>query len=166
MARVVAAAVAVAALALTGWWALAARVVPAGAANALPSAASCTPTPADMLGPFYKPNAPVRSRVGSGHELRGTVRSAATCGSLSGVRVEFWMAGPDAEYRDDYRATVVADPQGQYRFESHVPPGYAGRPPHIHVRVAAAGYQTFVTQYYPKPGQTSGVLDLVLVPAR
>jgi hypothetical protein len=37
----------------------------------------CTPTPADALGPFYLPDAPVRAKVGHGYVLRGTVRSAA-----------------------------------------------------------------------------------------
>ena len=38
----------------------------------------CPPTPHDEIGPFYKPNAPLRSRIGSGYVLYGTVRSAAT----------------------------------------------------------------------------------------
>jgi hypothetical protein len=32
----------------------------------------CTPTPADSLGPFYAPDAPVRAKVGEGYrEFRG-----------------------------------------------------------------------------------------------
>ncbi|MDR7418320.1 MAG: carboxypeptidase regulatory-like domain-containing protein [Armatimonadota bacterium] len=130
------------------------------------AAQACVPTRADALGPFYKPGAPVRSKVGSGHVLRGTVRSAANCAPIPGARVEVWMAGPDGEYADEYRATVIADAQGRYRFESHVPPPYAGRPSHIHVRASAAGFQTLVTQYYPSVGQTEGTFDLVLVGVR
>jgi protocatechuate 3,4-dioxygenase beta subunit len=137
--------------------------LPEGARAQAPPAASCVPTRPDALGPFYKPNAPVRSRVGVGHVLRGTVRSASNCNILPGARIEFWLAGPNAEYGDDYRATVFADAQGQYRFESHVPPGYAGRPPHIHIRASASGHQPLVTQYYPARGQTEGTFDLVLV---
>jgi len=132
-------------------------------AQAQPAATSCVPTRPDALGPFYKPNAPVRARVGTGHVLRGTVRSVSNCRAISGARVEFWLAGPNAEYGDDYRATVFSDAQGQFRFESHLPPGYAGRPPHIHIRASAAGHQALVTQYYPARGQTEGTFDLVLI---
>jgi protocatechuate 3,4-dioxygenase beta subunit len=144
---------------------VAAAVLPAGHAVA-PAAASCVPTRADALGPFYKPNAPMRTRVGSGHVLKGTVLSAANCAAIPGARIEVWMAGPDADYADEFRATLIADAQGQYRFESHRPPPYSGRPPHIHVRVNVPGYQTLVTQYYPKPGQSEGTFDLVLASGR
>jgi protocatechuate 3,4-dioxygenase beta subunit len=73
------------------------------------------------------------------------------------------MAGPDGEYTDDYRATQLVGADGAYRFESHFPPPYSGRPPHIHLRVSAEGYQTLVTQHYPKEGETSASFDLVLV---
>jgi protocatechuate 3,4-dioxygenase beta subunit len=49
--------------------------------------------------------------------------------------LELWLAGPDGEYADAYRATVIADAQGRYRFASHAPAAYAGRPPHLHLRV-------------------------------
>lgn len=129
-----------------------------------PSPKACAPTPSDALGPFYKPGAPVRDRVGQGHMLRGVVRSSADCSPIPGAQIEFWLAGPDGRYGDDYRATVFAGPDGTYRFESHFPPAYSGRPPHIHIRVTAPGYQTLVTQYYPRPGQTEGTMDLVLIP--
>jgi hypothetical protein len=32
-------------------------------------AAACPATPGDALGPFYEPNAPVRSKVGTGHVM-------------------------------------------------------------------------------------------------
>ncbi|WP_322798521.1 hypothetical protein [Thermoflexus sp.] len=131
-----------------------------------PSPEACAPTPPDALGPFYKPGAPVRDRVGQGHVLRGVVRSSADCAPIAGAQIEFWLAGPDGRYADAYRATVFAGPDGTYRFESHFPPAYSGRPPHIHIRVTAPGYQTLVTQYYPQPGQTDGILDLVLIPTR
>jgi protocatechuate 3,4-dioxygenase beta subunit len=74
------------------------------------------------------------------------------------------MAGPDGQYTDDYRATQLVGEDGAYRFESNFPPPYSGRPPHIHVRVSAEGYQTLITQHYPQKGVTSADLDLVLVP--
>jgi protocatechuate 3,4-dioxygenase beta subunit len=125
---------------------------------------ACSPTRPDALGPFYAPNAPVRSSVGKGFVLSGTVRSARDCRPLGAARVEFWLAGPAGQYGDTWRATVVADREGRYRFESHFPPPYSGRPSHIHVRVAAPGHQVLVTQYYPQRDESEGRFDLVLMP--
>ena len=69
-------------------------------------AATCTPTPWDEIGPFYRPNPPVRTSIGKGYLLRGTVRSAGDCWPLSNVRIEIWQAGPDGSYGDAYRATL------------------------------------------------------------
>jgi protocatechuate 3,4-dioxygenase beta subunit len=129
------------------------------------AASTCPPTPADLLGPFYRPDAPVRTSVGKDHVLRGTVRSSGDCRPIPGARVELWLAGPDG-YDDDHRATVIADAEGRYQFESDLPGPFERRPPHIHVRVAHPGYRTLVTQHYPAPGQAEGTFDLVLSPAK
>ena len=125
---------------------------------------TCTPTEPDELGPFYKPNAPVRSSVGKGYVLTGTVRSAADCKPVPGAKVEIWMAGSDGEYADAYRATLRTEAAGTYRFESHIPPTYYGRPPHIHLFVSAPGFRTLITQHYPEKGKKSASFDIVLVP--
>jgi len=137
-----------------------------GEGRALPEVEQCTPTPPDALGPFYKPDAPVRSSVGKGYVLNGFVRSSTDCRPIADARIEFWLAGPDAEYDDGHRATVHSDRTGRYSFESNVPPAYAGRPPHIHVRVSVKGFKTLVTQHYPAPSQKEARFDIVLVPAR
>ena len=124
----------------------------------------CTPTPPEALGPFYKPNAPLRSSVGEGYNLSGMVMSSQDCAPIPRARIEFWMAGPDGEYKDDHRATVISDRSGGYQFTSHVPPSYLKRPPHIHVRVTANGFKTLVSQYYPETRTRSGEFDLVLIP--
>jgi protocatechuate 3,4-dioxygenase beta subunit len=124
----------------------------------------CPPTQPAALGPFYKPNAPVRNSVGYGYELGGSVMSSRDCSPIPQAHIELWMAGPDGDYRDDYRAMVIADESGEYRFESHPPPFYSGRPPHIHVRVTADGFKTLVTQHYPQAGSKKEELDLVLIP--
>jgi len=125
---------------------------------------ACPATRADSLGPFYVPGAPLRAKVGQGYVLAGTVRSAAGCEPIGGARVELWLAGRDGRYDQDHRATVVAAADGGYRFESNRPEPYAGRPPHIHLRVTAPGFRTLVTQHYPRAGESAGALDLVLVP--
>jgi protocatechuate 3,4-dioxygenase beta subunit len=129
-------------------------------------AATCTPTEPDALGPFYKAGAPERESVGKGYVLMGMVKSSADCSAVKGARIELWLAGPDGGYGDDYRAIVFSDASGSYRFQSNFPPAYAGRPPHIHLRVSAKGFETLVTQHYPAKGKTEATFDLVLVPAQ
>lgn len=127
-------------------------------------AASCTPTPDDQLGPYYEPGAPVRSSVGKGYVLTGTVKSAGDCTPIPRAQIEFWLTGPDGHYSDDYRATLYSDASGEYRFESNAPKPYFGRPPHIHVKVSSDGFRTLVTQHYPEKNSSRGVFDLVIIP--
>jgi protocatechuate 3,4-dioxygenase beta subunit len=125
--------------------------------------ADCKPTQPDMLGPFYEPGAPVRTRVGRGYVLSGTVLAAEECKPIPNAKIEFWLANPRGDYDDAHRATVLADQRGEYRFKSNVPVSYGGRPPHIHVRVRAPGYEELVTQHYPERGQRKANFDLVLL---
>jgi protocatechuate 3,4-dioxygenase beta subunit len=125
--------------------------------------ANCKPTQPDMLGPFYEPGAPVRTSVGSGYVLSGSVLAAEECKPIPNARIEFWLANPRGEYDDAHRATVFAGHRGEYRLESNVPVSYGGRPPHIHIRVKAPGYEELVTQHYPERAQRKANFDLVLV---
>lgn len=125
----------------------------------------CPPTPPDADGPFYRPDAPVRSRIGSGYLLMGEVKSAPDCAPVGGARIEIWMAGPDGLYGDQWRATTFARPDGRYHFVSHIPGRYGSRPPHIHLIVNAPGFEELITQHYPVPGAGEAVFDLVLVPS-
>jgi catechol 1,2-dioxygenase len=125
--------------------------------------ANCKPTQPDMLGPFYEPGAPVRTRVGSGYVLSGSVLAAEECKPLPNARIEFWLANSRGDYDDAHRATVFAGERGEYRFKSNVPVSYGGRPPHIHVRVMVPGYEELVTQHYPERGQRKANFDLVLL---
>jgi catechol 1,2-dioxygenase len=125
--------------------------------------ANCKPTQPDMLGPFYEPGAPVRTSVGSGYELSGAVLAAEECKPIPNAKIEFWLANSRGDYDDAHRATVFASERGRYRLESNVPVSYGGRPPHIHVRVRAPGYEELVTQHYPQRGQRKANFDLVLV---
>src|ERR687898_268994 len=125
--------------------------------------AKCKPTQPDMLGPFYEPGAPVRTRVSNGYVLSGAVLAAEECKPIPSAHIEFWLANPRGDYDDAHRATVFAGERGEYRFESNVPVSYGGRPPHIHVRGTAPGYEELVSQHYPERGQRKASFDLVLV---
>lgn len=146
-------------------------VVPTLAALALiaplatrPSAQpACAPTLPDALGPFYKSNAPERASTGQGLVISGSVRSASGCKPLAGARIEWWSANGRGQYDDEHRATQRVDAEGRYRYETDSPGRYPGRPPHLHVRVAAPGHRTLITQLYPTPGQASLTVDFVLV---
>jgi len=131
---------------------------------AFPAAATwkCPPTPPDEIGPFYRPNAPQRSKIGSGYVLKGTVLSAATCRPIPGARIEFWQVGPDGQYGDAYRATIFTDSRGGYALTTSLPPPYARRPSHIHILVDMRGYAGLITQHYPKAGKRGATFDLVL----
>jgi len=134
--------------------------VPLGAESYL-----CPPTPPDADGPFYRPDAPVRNRIGNGYLLDGAVKSARDCSPISGARIEIWMAGPDGQYDNRWRATVLPRADGRYYFASHFPGPYGSRPPHLHLRVTAPGFEELFTQQYPSPGEKRATFDLVLLPA-
>jgi len=123
----------------------------------------CTPTQEDEMGPFYRPNAPLRSKIGTGYLLTGTVRSARDCTPLSHALIEFWQAGSDSRYDDNHRAAIITGESGAYQFETTAPPPYFKRPAHIHIRVEAAGFQVLVTQHYIQ-GKLGAHFDLILVP--
>lgn len=127
------------------------------------TAARCPLTQPGYGDPAYKPNTPIRPRVGIGFVLTGIVRSGIDCSVLKGAHVEFWLRGPDGQYDDVHRGTVVTDGSGKYRFESNFPGG-TGLGPHIHLRVAVPGYRTLVTVYFPHPGTAAGSFDFVLEP--
>ncbi len=125
----------------------------------------CTPTPADAKGPFYKPDAPVRSFVGTGYILTGVVRSAKDCAPITHAKIEYWMAGPQGNYDDAHRGTITTDKSGSYRIESNFPPDYGFRPPHIHLRITAERFLTLISQHYPKRDSKKGAFDIVLKPS-
>lgn len=117
------------------------------------------------MGPFYRPDAPYRQRVGTGYLLVGTVKDARDCGPIAGARIELWMTGPDGHYGEDWRASLLSAEQGTYYFVSNAPTDYGNRRPHIHIRVTAKGFAPLVTQHYPVKNAGLGTFDLVLRPS-
>jgi len=126
------------------------------------SAATCPPTGADMLGPFYVAGAPERSKTGEGLTVEGAVRSTRECRALSGAKLEWWSADRSGAYDDAHRATQVTDGEGRFRYVTDMPGQYPGRPVHLHVKISAPGHKALVTQVYPKPNDRSIAFDFVL----
>ena len=122
----------------------------------------CLPTAPDIEGPFYEPEAPIRDSTGRGLLVSGKVKSAGSCNVISGARVEWWQTNPQGRYDDEHRGAQLTSSDGSYRFETDFPPGYFGRPPHIHFKVFAPGHRTLTTQVYPKRGQGTIAFDFVL----
>ena len=133
---------------------------PPSAATPAPAAGACRAsydTP-DELSETYRPGAPVRSVVGQGHVLIGTVRSERDCAPIAGARVELWPDVGGQGHPDDQRATVITGADGGYRFQSDPPD-------HIHVLVSAAGFQPVASNRYHPEGRASGTFDVLLPPS-
>ncbi|MDO9309112.1 MAG: intradiol ring-cleavage dioxygenase [Deltaproteobacteria bacterium] len=128
------------------------------------AAQKCPPTPWDEIGPFYRPGAPLRDRIGKGYVISGTVRSSKDCRPLPGARIEFWQANSSGNYDEAHRATVIADRQGRYRLETDFPAPYGRRPPHIHILIDMRGFAGLISQHYPQPNRKRSTLDLVISP--
>jgi len=120
-------------------------------------ARGCIPTLDDGLSPSYRSGTPVRSAVGHGHVLTGTVRSSRDCTPIANAQLELWPEYPGQGHFDEARATVFTDSAGQYRFE-------CDPPDHIHMRISAPGYITVAQNSYHPEGQAEGTFDVVLAP--
>lgn len=140
------------------------RLLLAAPVAAGPDAFRCKPTPQDAFGPFGRGSPPLRAKIGTGHVLTGVVLSALDCRPVRGARVELWQANRLGRYTRASSATVVTDRTGRFRFEGPYPTSYAGREPHIHLRVIARGYTPLLTRYVPARGAKQGAVRLVLVP--
>ncbi len=126
-----------------------------------------TPTTSDILGPFYRPNAPMRSDIvptgsnGSALSLKGVVYKEDGKTPLKNALVEIWQCDENEYYdntSDDYlfRGAVKTGNGGTYDFKTIVPVPYKAdpddetswRPAHIHMRVSSGAQQDLVTQLY------------------
>lgn len=121
-------------------------------------------TTTDILGPYYRPNSPVRSNLNvAGHQgtpihLYGKILHDDCSSPCDNAKVEIWHCDENGVYDNttsdfNYRGTVFTNSQGEYNFETILPVPYdAGggliRPAHYHMMVTANGYQTLVTQLY------------------
>jgi catechol 1,2-dioxygenase len=121
-------------------------------------------TTSDILGPFYRPNSPLRNNLlikgepGTPVELAGIIKHDDCSTPYKQAKVELWHCSGSGVYDNAsdqyrYRGTTYSDKDGHYSFNSILPVPYkAGpdywRPAHFHLMITAAGYQPLVTQLY------------------
>lgn len=125
-----------------------------------------TPTTTDVLGPFYRPGAPVRSNInpqgyaGQIFHISGTVFKADGKTPFKNSLIEIWQCDENKLYDNlsdefKYRGAQKTGADGKYHFIGMHPIPYpAGenseiwRPAHIHLLVSAEGQQDLITQIY------------------
>ena len=121
-------------------------------------------TTSDILGPFYRPDSPVRTNLliageaGRKLELTGTVLHKDCISPYKNAKVELWHCDAKGVYDNStdayrYRGTTYTDESGNYSFRTILPVPYdVGngniRPAHFHMMITATGYQPLVTQLY------------------
>jgi catechol 1,2-dioxygenase len=124
------------------------------------------PTTTDILGPFYRPGAPLRTDLiqkgtkGQVLHFGGTVFAKDGNTPVKDSLVEIWHCNEDGVYdntSDDYiyRASFKTGNDGKYHFMTILPVPYKvgpteTRPAHIHMRVSGNTQQDLVTQIYFK----------------
>jgi protocatechuate 3,4-dioxygenase beta subunit len=121
-------------------------------------------TTTDILGPFYRPDAPVRSDMriknasGQWVVLSGQVKHKDCKTPLKNAVVELWHCDGNGVYDNNspdfkYRAKTYCDENGNYKFNTIIPVPYNTgrgniRPAHFHMMVTSMGYQGLITQLY------------------
>ena len=121
-----------------------------------------TPTTSDVLGPFYRPGAPIRTSLipqgAQGDLLKVAGRIVSKDGSpLPNTLIECWQCDLNGDYdntSDDYlyRASLKTGNDGAYKFKTLYPASYGVgdemRPAHIHYRISHPEFQDLITQIY------------------
>ena len=129
-------------------------------------------TTTDILGPFYRPGAPLRSNLrlpgsnGAPIVLKGIIFKEDGKTPVNNAFVEIWHCDEHEVYdnaSDDYnyRGAQKTKADGKYAFKSILPVPYKAdpnneaswRPAHIHMRVSVPGQQDLITQIYFKGGK-------------
>ncbi len=120
-------------------------------------------TTSDVLGPFYRPDSPVRKSLvmagekGDPIELLGKILHNDCTTPYKNAKIELWHCDSKGVYDNEsadfkYRGTTYSDDKGNYSFNSILPVPYGEgnnyRPAHFHMMITAEGYQPLVTQLY------------------
>jgi protocatechuate 3,4-dioxygenase beta subunit len=131
-----------------------------------------TPTTTDILGPFYRPGAPLRTNLrlagsnGTPIVLKGRIFKDDGKTPINDAFVEIWHCDENEVYDNTsdeykYRGGQRTKRDGKYEFKSILPVPYKAvpgneatwRPAHIHMRVSVPGQQDLITQIYFKGGK-------------
>lgn len=122
-------------------------------------------TTSDVLGPFYRPESPVRQNLvitgekGDPIELFGKIIHDDCISPYKNAKIELWHCDGNGNYDNEsaafrYRGTTYSDAFGNYSFKTILPVPYGSgenfRPAHFHLMITAEGYQPLVTQLYFK----------------
>ncbi|MEM7573052.1 MAG: hypothetical protein AAF433_09130 [Bacteroidota bacterium] len=118
-------------------------------------------TTADILGPFFRADAPFRqdltypdNAIETPLLIRGRLFGADCQQPIANAIVDIWHCDHRGDYDNDSeeyrcRGRVRTKADGSYSFKTFVPPPYGQRPKHIHYLVSEAeGHQDLVTQLY------------------
>ncbi len=120
-------------------------------------------TTSDVLGPFYRPDSPVRESLrikgekGDPIELMGKILHDDCMTPYKKAKIELWHCDGNGVYDNEtadfkYRGTAYSDRKGNYSFKTILPVPYGAgenyRPAHFHLMITAEGYQPLVTQLY------------------
>ncbi len=127
------------------------------------------PTTTDILGPFYRPGAPIRTELvqagtkGQLLHFNGVVFAKDGKTPFRNSLVEIWHCNEEGIYDNTsdeyvYRAACKTGVDGKYQFNTILPVPYnvggdVVRPAHIHMRVSGNSGQDLVTQVYFKGDQ-------------
>jgi protocatechuate 3,4-dioxygenase beta subunit len=118
------------------------------------AAGVCTLTPEQEEGPFYLALERIRSNIAGTRQgvplrLAISVIDSSTCKPLKGAAVDIWQADATGHYSDEsqegtsgqtwLRGVQLTDASGLATFTTIYPGFYAGRAPHIHVKVHTGG---------------------------
>jgi protocatechuate 3,4-dioxygenase beta subunit len=131
-----------------------------------------TPTTTDILGPFYRPDSPLRTNLRLANSngipivLKGNIFKEDGKTPIANALVEIWHCNENEvydNYSDDYnyRGGQKTKIDGKYEFKSILPVPYKAdpkdetswRPAHIHMRVSVPNQQDLITQLYFKDGK-------------
>ena len=129
---------------------------------------ACTPSPDNILGPYYRSGAPFRQDLteagmaGTRITVTGRVLDPA-CQPIANALIDLWQADDAGDYDNDgvndpppdqfvLRGRMNAGADGAYSFRTVIPGHYLNgaqfRPAHLHVTVSAPGFVSLTTQLY------------------
>lgn len=134
-----------------------------------------TPTTTDILGPFYRPGAPIRTNLALPNSkgiplvFKGTIFKEDGKTPIENALVEIWHCDENATYDNtsdnyNYRGGQKTKGNGKYEFKTIIPVPYKAvpdnektwRPAHIHMRVSVPNQQDLITQIYFSGGKYVG----------